>query len=717
MDFTSLLNEKQLSAVSSDAQYSRIIAGAGSGKTRVLTFRIAYLIANVNVAPEAILAITFTNKVAKEMLQRATQLIPDIAYRLKIMTYHSFAARFLRMEIHHLGYPKSFTILDDDDQLKIIKTIAVEKGFRRGDDIVKQSSRYISSNKSKGILPETIHVEQERFTNEKLCLEFYQAYEEKLQRMANLDFDDLLIKAIMILQNFPEVQKRWQHKFSHILIDEFQDTNDIQNTLLNLMMTSTTCLYVVGDPDQTIYSWRGANQSIMLDLHQKYPIETIILNQNYRSTQTILDLANTLIDHNRLRVKKDLFSTHPGGDPIVVQRLANHEEEARWVISDIQKQVREKNVSLKDIVILYRANYLTLPFEKELNRLSIAYKIFGGMRFYQRKEIKDVLAYFKLLTNDLDDVSFERIINVPRRGIGDKTIETIKSEALKEKVSLMQYIRHIASFQTSLKDKTVTLLKGMVDVIDRFTGLLQDNDELFSETLKQYLQELGYLPSLKDDEEEGRLENVQTLFADMEFFIKENNDAGFEGYLQNVALTSSQDEIDNDHYVSLMTIHTAKGLEFDYVYVIGLNEGIFPSTRTMDDQAYLGLEEERRLCYVAFTRARLRLSLSCSSDYSFVLNGNLIPSRFFKDAGISFPNTYQRSFESNHLGSIKQPSIAVIEKPKPKEIYAIGDKIKHEAFGIGEVLNVIDQSIIEVKFIEVGIKKLIAHHPKITKLT
>lgn len=716
MDFSSLLNEKQLAAVSSDAQYSRIIAGAGSGKTRVLTFRIAYLVANLNIEPESILAITFTNKVAKEMLQRATTLVPDIAYRLKIMTYHSFAARFLRSEIHHLGYPKSFTILDDEDQLKIVKTIAIEKGFRRGDDIVKQSMRYISSNKSKGILPDAIHIEQEKFVNEKVCLSFYQAYEEKLARMANLDFDDLLIKAIVILQNFPEVKKKWQLKFLHILIDEFQDTNDIQHTLLNLLMTSTTCLYVVGDPDQTIYSWRGANQSIMLDLHKKYPIETIILNQNYRSTQTILNLANTLIDHNRLRVKKDLFSTIMGGDPVVVQRLSSHEEEARWVIQDIQKQIREKKVSLKDIVILYRANYLTLPFEKELNRLKLSYKIFGGMRFYQRKEIKDVLGYFKLLINDLDDVSFERIINVPRRGIGDKTVELLKDEASKHSLSMVQYIRSISSFSTAIKDKTLTLLVHLVSLIDRYAILLKDNDELFSESLKQYLQDLGYLDSLKDDEEEGRLENVQTLFADMENFIKDNHEAGFEGYLEIVALTSSQDDIDDDQYVSLMTIHTAKGLEFDYVYVIGLNEGVFPSIRTMDDSAYLGLEEERRLCYVAFTRAKLHLSLSCSSDYSFVINGNLIPSRFFKDAGITFANAYQPSFESNRLGSIQQTSMALHEPAKPKETYAAGDKIKHEAFGVGEVLSVIDQSIIEVKFKEVGIKKLIAHHPKITKL-
>jgi DNA helicase-2/ATP-dependent DNA helicase PcrA len=455
----------------------------------------------------------------------------------------------------------------------------------------------------------------------------------------------------------------------------------------------------------------------MLELDKKYPIETIILNQNYRSTQTILNLANTLIEHNHHRVKKDLFSTNKGGDPIVVNRLANHEEEARWVIQDIQKQIRERQVSLKDIVVLYRANYLTLPFEKELNRLGVAYKIFGGMRFYQRKEIKDVLAYFKLLINELDDVSFERIINVPRRGIGDKTIELLKVESLKQKLSFVQYIRNLASYTSDLKEKTMIQLTRMVELIDRYTLTLKANDELFSESLRQYLDDMGYLQSLKeDDDEEGRLENVQTLFSDMENFIKENNEAGFEGYLENVALTSSQDELDNDEYVSLMTIHTAKGLEFDYVYVIGLNEGVFPSLRTMDEHAYLGLEEERRLCYVAFTRAKLHLSLSCSADYSFVISGNLIPSRFFKDAGISFAQVNSTTFETKRMGSIQSVAPSIPERSKPKEIFASGDRIKHEAFGIGEVLTVIDQSIIEVKFKEVGIKKLIAHHPKITKL-
>jgi DNA helicase-2/ATP-dependent DNA helicase PcrA len=717
MDFSTLLNKKQLEAVSTDAQYSRIIAGAGSGKTRVLTYRIAYLISELNVSPEAILAITFTNKVAKEMLHRAYDLIPDLSSRLKIMTYHSFAARFLRSEIHYLGYPASFTILDDDDQEKLIKTIAIEKGYRRGDDIVKMSLKYIGQMKTKGLLPSDISIEHERYPEEKECLAFYHAYEDKLQRMANLDFDDLLLKAILILEKFPVVREKWQRRFAHILIDEFQDTNDVQYKLLDLLMTNRTCLYVVGDPDQTIYSWRGANQTIMLDLDKHFPIETTILNQNYRSTQTILNLANKLIDHNKYRVKKDLFSENKEGEAILYQRFMSHDEEARWVANDISRLVNEKRVALKDIVILYRANYLTLPFERELNRARLSFKIFGGMRFYQRKEIKDVLAYFKLLTNDRDDISFERIINTPRRGIGDKTIEGLKAEALLQQLSMMQYLSRLDEFDSQIKEKTRMLLTRMVSVMMMYTEKLKQNNELFSEVLKQYLSDLGYLDSLKDDEEEGRMENVQTLFSDMEAYIKDNNEASFDDYLQNVALTSAQDEVEQDDYISLMTVHTAKGLEFDYVYVIGLNEGVFPSTRSMDEAAYLGLEEERRLCYVAFTRAKLRLSLTCSSDFSFVIQGNLIPSRFFKESGLEFA----RSVSPNHYGSRMGSQTSTPSLPqqpvRPPLTFEIGDKIKHEAFGIGTILSLVDASIIEVRFEQVGVKKLIANHPKITKFT
>lgn len=729
MNIQSQLNDKQWQAVSTLSQYVRIIAGAGSGKTRVLTFRIAHLINEHHVYPEKILAITFTNKVAREMLQRTSQLVPNLGSRLKIMTYHSFAARFLRREIHHLGYPSAFTILDDDDQEKLVKSIAEEKGFRRGDEIVKQALRYIAEQKSQGLLPNQIRIEYERFPTEKLCLAFYESYEQKMRAMANLDFDDLLMKAIEILENFPEVKVKWQGYFSHILVDEFQDTNDVQYHLLRLLMNINTNLYVVGDPDQTIYSWRGANPKIILDLTQSFTIETIILNQNYRSTKPILDLANRLIDHNQHRVKKDLFTEILEGKDVVYQRYFNREEEAHSVVQAIKKLIQQGQEP-KQIAILYRANYLTLPFEKALTREQIAFRIFGGMRFYQRQEIKDAVAYFKLTINPKDDLSFERIINVPRRGIGEVTFQQLKNIANQRNISLYESAEGIDMF-AEVSSKLKTQLKPMISTIDKYkVRLMTDGIDLRFE-VEQYLHELGYIKSLQESDEEDRLENIYTLLDDLEEYLERNEETTFIQYLENISLMSSQDEILEDNYVSLMTVHTAKGLEFDHVFVIGLNEGVFPSIRTLDDDAYLGLEEERRLCYVAFTRAKQTLSLSCASDFSFVIGGNLIPSRFFKEAGLLFKNAYQNSAQSqpqtnglgtmnvsNRLGSVRQPSGDVSSTPPRTLIqWQVGDACLHDSFGKGTVTGIISNDIIEITFENPKqIKKLIAQHPKLNKV-
>lgn len=731
MNIQSQLNDKQWQAVSTLSQYVRIIAGAGSGKTRVLTFRIAHLINEHHVYPEKILAITFTNKVAREMLQRTSQLVPNLGSRLKIMTYHSFAARFLRREIHHLGYPSAFTILDDDDQEKLVKSIAEEKGFRRGDEIVKQALRYIAEQKSQGLLPNQIRIEYERFPTEKLCLAFYESYEQKMRAMANLDFDDLLMKAIEILENFPEVKVKWQGYFSHILVDEFQDTNDVQYHLLRLLMNINTNLYVVGDPDQTIYSWRGANPKIILDLTQSFTIETIILNQNYRSTKPILDLANRLIDHNQHRVKKDLFTEILEGKDVVYQRYFNREEEAHSVVQAIKKLIQQGQEP-KQIAILYRANYLTLPFEKALTREQIAFRIFGGMRFYQRQEIKDAVAYFKLTINPKDDLSFERIINVPRRGIGEVTFQQLKNIANQRNISLYESAEGIDMF-AEVSSKLKTQLKPMISTIDKYkVRLMTDGIDLRFE-VEQYLHELGYIKSLQESDEEDRLENIYTLLDDLEEYLERNEETTFIQYLENISLMSSQDEILEDNYVSLMTVHTAKGLEFDHVFVIGLNEGVFPSIRTLDDDAYLGLEEERRLCYVAFTRAKQTLSLSCASDFSFVIGGNLIPSRFFKEAGLLFKNAYQNSAQSqpqttgfgtmnvsNRLGSVRQPSGDVSSSsssPRTLIQWQVGDACLHDSFGKGTVTGIISNDIIEITFENPKqIKKLIAQHPKLNKV-
>ena len=725
MEFQSQLNPKQWQAVSTESRYVRIIAGAGSGKTRVLTYRLAYLIREKDASPESILAITFTNKVAKEMLTRANLLVPNLGNRLKIMTYHSFAARFLRREIFRLGYPTSFTILDDDDQQKLVKSIAEEKGFRRGDEIVKLALRYIAEQKSLGQLPSNIKIDYERFPSEKLCLSFYESYEEKMKKMANLDFDDLLIKSIEILERFPEVQSKWQSFYQHILVDEFQDTNDVQYRLLRLILSKQTSLYVVGDPDQTIYSWRGANPKIILDLTNEFTIDTIILNQNYRSTKPILDLANQLIDHNQNRVKKDLFTEILDGQPITHQRYFNREEEAHAVVQSIQRLIQQGKFA-KDMAILYRANYLTLPFEKALTRQQISFRIFGGMRFYQRQEIKDAVAYFKLILNPQDDLSFERIINVPRRGIGEVTFQQLKNLASSRNLSLYEASLGLEMF-ADVNTKLKVQLKPMMEAMEMYRIRLTTEGLNLRQEAEDYLRKLGYLQSLDQDDEEDRLENVYTLLDDLEEFLEKTEEATFGQYLENISLMSAQDEIVNENSVSLMTVHTAKGLDFDHVFVIGLNEGVFPSMRTLDDSAYLGLEEERRLCYVAFTRAKKTLTLTCASDFSFVIGGNLTPSRFFKEAGLAFKTHYQehgstgspvaQPSQPSRLGVVRTGQADVSMQNKAKIQWQVGDTCAHESFGTGKIVAILSSDIVEISFDNLPqTKKLVAQHPKLNKV-
>jgi DNA helicase-2/ATP-dependent DNA helicase PcrA len=724
MDFQTQLNPKQWQAVSTESSHVRIIAGAGSGKTRVLTYRLAYLIQEKHVFPEQILAITFTNKVAKEMLSRANQLVDNLGSRLKIMTYHSFAARFLRREIHVLGYPSSFTILDDEDQEKLVKSIAEEKGFRRGDEIVKQALKYIAEQKSAGVMPEQITITYERFPTEKLCLSFYEMYETKMRAMANLDFDDLLIKAIFILEKYPDILAKWRQYYRHILVDEFQDTNDVQYRLLRLLLSETTSLYVVGDPDQTIYSWRGANPSIIMDLATTFPVDTIILNQNYRSTKPILDLANRLIDVNQHRVKKDLFTELIDGQPVTHQRYFNREEEAHAVVQSIRRYLQQGKQA-KDMAILYRANYLTLPFEKALTREQLPFRIFGGMRFYQRQEIKDAIAYFKLILNSKDDLSFERIINVPRRGIGNVTFLQLKSIATTRNLSLYEASLGLAMFP-DVSSKLKVQLQPMMATIEKYRIRLQTEGIDIRLEVEAYLQELGYIKSLQESDEEDRIENLYTLFDDLEEFLQRHDEPSFSQYLENISLMSSQDDIVEENFVSLMTVHTAKGLEYDHVFVIGLNEGVFPSMRTLDDDAYLGLEEERRLCYVAFTRAKKTLSLTCASDFSFVIGGNLIPSRFFKEAGLTFQSAYrdphspQTSMVTSHpsrLGVVHASTTAIPVLSKAKIDWKIGDACVHESFGKGQVKTIISSDIVEIVFESPHqIKKLVAQHPKLKKV-
>ena len=731
-EFVKSLNERQLEAVESDAQHLRVVAGAGSGKTRVLTYRISYLISQAGVAPWKILAITFTNKVANEMKNRVVKIVPEASKDLTIKTFHSFAAYFLRQEIDALGYPSNFTILDEEDQTKLIKDIASQMGYKKNDPIIKKTVIYIGSKKLKEKYPEDIKIQHESFEDEKVCLEIYEEYENIKKRQSALDFDDLLLKTNEILSRFPLVQAKWRNRIDHILIDEFQDTNDTEYKMIRYLLKPSASLYVVGDPDQTIYTWRGANQGIILNLDKDFPdLQTIILNQNYRSTQNILDSANKLISKNKYRVPKDLYTNNIKGHEIVTRGLDSSFGEASYVAREIISLRDVQHYQYRDIVILYRSNYLTLDFEKALMAKKIPYVIYGGLKFYQRMEIKDVLAYFRLINNIKDDISFERIINIPKRGIGEASINLIKSNALEHDLSLYEYIVTDDAEQ-ELPPRVVKALRSMITRINTTRDELKDDDEIFAKTLEDLITDIGYYEYLKEQEDdEDRIDNVKSLFDDLRHFLSANTEATFEEYLQNVALVSAQDDMTEGDHVTLMTIHTAKGLEFPVVFVVKLNQGIFPSNRALTEGGYMAEEEERRLAYVAFTRAKERLYLTYSGGFNYVVGADLIESQFIKESGNSNPTRptsvggyrYQ-SRKSYDFDDVRDDDDDIFDdiKPKPKEepksnsiVWQVGDIVIHQKFGRGVVQSLEGDNIIVVYFKEHGLKTLLGTHFMISK--
>ncbi len=741
MNYEKELNDKQFQAVSSERQYLRIIAGAGSGKTRVLTYRIAYLIEKFDVRPYQILAITFTNKVAKEMQERTSALLPGYNLSgLQISTFHSFCAKFLRCEIDHLGISSNYTIYDDEDSLRLIKMIGVDKGFKKTDDTIKQAFNFISKKKMLGEMPSDVKLGPN--PKEKLFLEFFKEYEKRKAEAVALDFDDLLIYTIKILKSFPEVKEKYSNRFKHILVDEFQDTNDVQFELLHLLTNSETSIYVVGDPDQTIYTWRGANQAIILDINKVFrPMETIILNENYRSTTKILDASNKLIANNSERVKKDLFTNNDGGADIVLKSLDSSISEANFIANTIFEIKRKDGESIyTNIAILYRSSYLSLKIENALTTRGIPYRVYGGLKFYSRKEIKDALAYFRLLVNDKDDVSFERIINIPRRGFGEKSIDLLKEEARSVGLPLLQYFKKIDSFTTHLKPSLVKSVKELIEKMESTTRKLNENLEAYSEVLDQFLKDINFYKNFEDAEDgEDRIENIRALIDDVRNYLKNNPESNFEEYLQNITLMTSQDEITGDNAVSLMTVHTAKGLEFDYVFVMGFSDGVFPNQRAISERTNAGLEEERRLAYVAFTRAKKQLYITFNRDYSYTLQAANTPSRFIKEAGLNYsqftfggmtfgnnetsrPNVYYYDVNKNTKGE-------GIFKTATKKLggfteinvgnditWSVGDFCMHTVFGRGKITKV-EGDIVEVVFDDFGKKSLLANHKSLSKIS
>lgn len=726
------LNDKQIQAVTTRSQYCRVIAGAGSGKTRVLTNRFIYLMSEMNAYPNQILAITFTNKAAKEIKDRIIKFLPNISERaLNIFTFHSFCARFLRQEIEHINIPRSFAIIDEEDQKSILKRILKSEGYNSKSQMIKDLPGYISYQKTLGLYPSDVVLKLFN-QNEKEKLRLYKLYQEELERCDQLDFDDLLLRAIEILKGFPEVRKKWQAKFSNILIDEFQDTNDIQYDLVKLLLTYETNLYVVGDPDQTIYTWRGANQNILLNMKEMFPgVETVILEENYRSTGNILNIANKLIAMNKKRIPKNLFTSNTDGAPVAYNEFYDSFTEARFVIQNILQLVNSNEYVYKDIVIMYRANYLTLPFEKLLVQNQIPYVIYGGQKFYQRKEIKDILAYLRLLVNKNDNVSLERILNIPKRGIGDTSIERLREEATSENKVYYDYIVNANKETSEIPSKALNAMMSVVNLLDDLRKKMVEMP--IGEFLSYLLETIHYKEhlTLTEDNADERYENVETLITDIVGIMKSDSELTFESYLENIALMSSQDYVENSNSVTLMTVHTAKGLEFPVVFVTGLNDGVFPSARAINDDPDNGLEEERRICYVAFTRAMEKLYVS---SFHMSYNGQFAnPSCFVNEAGLK--EIKRKQNENLRFGDY---DIYSFHKSTPKKVevkhkinvtsnytnnnnhannvsWHIGDRLKHLTFGYGVVIGVED-TMISVKFSDGNIKKLLGSHSSITKI-
>lgn len=713
MDLDKLLNKNQKEAATYLDSHLRIIAGAGSGKTRVITYRIAYLIDEIGVDPRKILAITFTNKAANEMKERVVDLLGVHALGSLICTIHSLCVRILRQHINVINYPSNFTIMDEEDQKALIRKIYNQLQIDAKTISIKSMIATISNYKMANITPEKALEFAGSFQGEIKKAKVYKEYLEYQENHFLLDFDDLLLKTVCIFENYPDVLEKWQYRFQYIHVDEFQDVGNIEYRLVKLMSDKAiTC--VVGDPDQTIYSFRGANVNYILDFDKDFkPCKTIILNQNYRSTGNILNISNCLIRKNQNRLEKELFTEATGGGEVIHYTAKNEQDEAEYICSEIEKIINDVDgVNYRNFAILYRANYLSRTIEQCLISHGIDYRIFGGLKFFSRKEIKDALSYLQLVCNG-EDLAFERIINVPSRGIGKKTMENIQAVARNNHVSLYEALT-LFSDQIKLSSKAKKEIRILVAAIEKAR---QSNLPLH-EMFENLMNDIGYIEMLNKNLEENRIDNIHELQRSIYEFENQNPDlATIENYLQEIALYTDSDDNDDSQYVSLMTIHMAKGLEFDYVFVLGLSEGIFPSFRALSESDE-GIEEERRLAYVAFTRAKKQLYLTDSEGFSFVTDSPKISSRFVEEIGkegIKHLGTRPRFKTSNYINT----NLSKDELVGNNQVsdWASGDFVIHDTFGKGVVVKV-NGNTLDIAFeLPAGLKTLMAGHKALKKLT
>ena len=625
----SILNEQQRQAVVNTEGPMLVLAGAGSGKTRVLTHRIAYLIEK-GVQPWAILALTFTNKAAKEMQERVRALIGDKANDCWVSTFHSSCARILRRDIEKLGYPRNFTIYDTDDQQRVVRDCLKELNLDEKQYAPRDVLACISDAKNHLRSPaEWLEHSDGGFRAEKIA-QLYTMYEEHLKKLGALDFDDLLIKTLELFAQHPPVLDSYQRRFDYILIDEYQDTNSAQYQIVRLLALKKHNLCVVGDDDQSIYGWRGADIHNITNFERDFPGNVVIkLEQNYRSTSNILDAANQVIAHNVGRKEKALWTERQGGELLHLFEATDERDEAQWIAGTISELIRNGEKP-GDIAILYRVNALSRVLEETFVRSGLRYRVFGGLKFYERKEIKDLVCYLRVVANPADDIALRRIINEPKRSIGDSTVERLQEYAGANGESL--YSAVLDAEEAGLSGRALKAIERFCDLMGEI--LIANQTLPLTDFVSKVIELTGYRAQFEAEntpENQTRLQNIDEFFSSIVDFSRANPEGKLEDYLENVALVTDQDRADDsDGAITLMTIHSAKGLEFTNVFVTGMEEYIFPTTRAQTSED--SMEEERRLCYVAITRARKRLYLTHARSRMLYGRSNMCtPSRFLSE--------------------------------------------------------------------------------------
>ncbi len=626
--YLDLLNSEQRKAVESTTGSLLVLAGAGSGKTRVLTFRILHLLYKKLSTPSQILAVTFTNKAANEMKSRIERLINLPIDRMWVGTFHSLSLRILRQHYEEVGLRKNFVIIDTDDQIKLVKKICEAEKIDTKEVSAKYYINSIDSFKNKGITPEELKENKYR-KNDKEIRKIYKLYQSELLRLNTVDFGDLILHCINIFKKKKSILLKYQSFFKYILVDEYQDINPIQQSWIKYLYFGCKNICCVGDDDQSIYSWRGADVSNLLNFEKNFENTKVIrLEQNYRSTKNILNCASALISQNKGRYGKELWSKNEEGEKITINGFWETKEESVYVSDKIENLIKNKE-KLSEISILFRIAAHTRSFEERLINLGLPYKIIGGLRFYERKEIKDIIAYLRLVNNLSDDLAFERIVNVPKRGIGKSTISKISSHARINKISMFEATKQLI-FKTNSKAKTE--LYKFIDNITKWQKIKNNFDHI--ELAKVIIEDSGYLEFLRNEEKNSKNpENLSRIENISEFIVSLKEFNNLEGFLEHVSLVMENISNTTDQTITLMTMHAAKGLEFDYIFLAGWEEGVFPSQRSIEEFGNKGLEEERRLAYVAITRARKKIYITYVNQnrYSYASHDYNLPSRFISE--------------------------------------------------------------------------------------